>query len=601
MSEYAREVAATKFTWPIAIERYAVLYADTIKAHSVPRPRISVIMRCFNLEQYLPKAIDSVLAQTYKDWELVIVDDCSTDGSGRIADTYAKQHAQITVVHNPKNVYISEAYNVGIEAARGKYILPVDADNMIPPNTMTVLLSEMEADPNLSITYGAMEVLNQGKSFISDWPGQFDYIAQISGRNQCPSTSLYKRTLWERVGGYRLRCKTAEDADFWTRATSYGGRPRRVTDAVTLQYYLRKDSVSNTVQAWDWVAWYPWGKQLKTAPFGAPLDNPSVSSYEPVLISVIIPVGPNHDALLPDALDSLQAQSLDKWEVIVVNDSGKPLTRVPSYATVCETAMAGSGPAVARNLGAQLANAPLLLFLDADDYLAPSALERMLDLYKEVGGYIYSDFIRQETKEYIRIVMDKPEDVLRKLPHAVTCLVPKVAFNTVHGFDTTLEAWEDWDFYIALNAAGYYGSRVAEPLFYYRMDAGTRRESHYASRDAHKKSIYAKWKDYIEGDKKFMPCGGCSKKRASLPAVATPQSVVAQSQTEAMILEFVANGIAPMTYRGQATGTLYRFGSDAGHMRKYVYAADVPYLLARKEFVRASTQPDAVLEASAAR
>jgi glycosyltransferase involved in cell wall biosynthesis len=299
-----------------------------------------------------------------------------------------------------------------------------------------------------------------------------------------------------------------------------------------------------------------------------------------------------HVYYLQDALESLAAQTLDRWEVIIINDTGQPLTRLPSYAIVCETPKASSGPAIARNIGVRLASAPLLLFLDADDYLVPSALEQMLAVYKEQGGYVYSDFIQQETGKHIKVTMGAPEDILHKLPHAVTCLVPKSAFDAVGGFDTTLEAWEDWDFYIAINVAGYYGNKATLPLFYYRMDSGTRRESQYAQRDAYKKSIYDKWHAYIEGEQKFMPCSGCGKKKAvQLPTVQSQARTRIQSpEGEAVLIEFVPNGVAPVTYRGQVTGTLYRFGSDVGHKRKYVYTVDVPYLLARKEFKRAATE-----------
>jgi hypothetical protein len=225
----------------------------------------------------------------------------------------------------------------------------------------------------------------------------------------------------------------------------------------------------------------------------------------------------------------------------------------------------------------------------------------MLAHYKENGGYVYSDWIRQETSEAVAVTMTKPEDVLRKLPHSVTCLVPRAAFDAVGGFDTTIKAWEDWDFFIAVNAAGYYGSRIAAPLFYYRMNSGTRREAQYEQRETLKAEIYAKWKPYIEGEKQFMPCGGCGKKRpAPLPTVtAKAQPTVQSSEGEAVLLEFVPTNTPPMTFRGQVTGTLYRFGSDAGHKRKYVLTPDVQYLLARREFKRV-TEPtaDPVLEAA---
>lgn len=109
---------------------------------------ISVVVPCYNVEQYLPKCIDSILNQTYKNLEVWLVDDGSPDRCGEICDEYAKKDARIKVIHK-KNGGLSDARNVALDAAKGEYIVFVDSDDYIAPNHIRglyELLMEYHAD-----------------------------------------------------------------------------------------------------------------------------------------------------------------------------------------------------------------------------------------------------------------------------------------------------------------------------------------------------------------------------------------------------------------------------------------------------------------------
>lgn len=95
----------------------------------------SVIIPIYNVEAFLKECIDSVLQQTYKDYEIILVDDGSTDESGAIADTYARNYPSINVIHR-NNGGLSAARNTGIEAAKGRYIIFVDSDDYIDKNAL---------------------------------------------------------------------------------------------------------------------------------------------------------------------------------------------------------------------------------------------------------------------------------------------------------------------------------------------------------------------------------------------------------------------------------------------------------------------------------
>lgn len=104
-------------------------------------PKISVIVPVYNVEQYLPRCIDSILSQTFTDFELLLIDDGSKDASGRICDEYVKQDCRIRVFHK-ENGGVSSAINLGIEESQGEYIIFVDSDDWLEPSCYSSLMMD---------------------------------------------------------------------------------------------------------------------------------------------------------------------------------------------------------------------------------------------------------------------------------------------------------------------------------------------------------------------------------------------------------------------------------------------------------------------------
>ena len=104
-------------------------------------PKISVIVPVYNVEQYLPRCIDSILAQTFTDFELLLIDDGSTDNSSAICDEYARRDSRVSVFHK-KNGGVSSARNVGICEAKGEFACFVDSDDWLEPDCYSSLLGD---------------------------------------------------------------------------------------------------------------------------------------------------------------------------------------------------------------------------------------------------------------------------------------------------------------------------------------------------------------------------------------------------------------------------------------------------------------------------
>lgn len=111
-------------------------------------PKVSIIVPVYNVEQYLPSCIDSILSQSYYDFELILVDDGSTDGSGVVCDTYAQKDGRIRVFHK-KNGGASSARNVGIVNVTGEWLCFVDADDELLPNGLKVMVEGISDGINM--------------------------------------------------------------------------------------------------------------------------------------------------------------------------------------------------------------------------------------------------------------------------------------------------------------------------------------------------------------------------------------------------------------------------------------------------------------------
>lgn len=612
----ARETAQ-RYTWAAACQQYAEVFEEAIARRRTP-VRTSIVVTAYNLEKFLPAALESVRAQSDSDWECIVVDDASPDGCGEIAEGYAQRDGRFRVIHNAENQHQAGARNTGIAAARGRYILPLDADDMLHPGAVSTLASSLDSDRHIDVAYGRVRFVDEEAQPIdyghgpgkSQWPIPFSTERQLSyipgttqGQNCLPYSSMYRRSVWEGTGGYRTRLRNGDDSDFWARACSYGFTPRLVTQADTLAYRVRGDSLSKSNAYTDWLAWLPWVRDRALLPGGAGdggtlySASQGIPALDPPVTAVIIPVGPGHGKYVQQAVDSVEAQRDPRWECIVVNDSGEDLGPLPAWVKVHATPSPGSGVAAARNAGIRASVARSFVPLDADDLLEPNALTSMLAA-RDNGQVIYSDFWEDpqapgqwriyETPDY------DPRLLLTKgIPWPVTCLVRKADWEKVGGYDEALSHWEDWAFALSLAEAGVCSRRVALPLLRYRKWTGQRREQNASQMDAGKAAIRARFGRYWEGEE-LMACKSCGAKstRTVAPggvnAAPTMQSLSKQMNEPLVMLRFNGAQQGAQTFRG-VSGKAYRF---AGGDEKYVLKRDADAFLKNASFEQVHTGPE---------
>lgn len=609
LGKNARQDVINRWQWRDKIKQYASIF-HTVYLNENNRvrlreelnellPKISVIITSYNLEKYLPNAIHSVLEQKFNDYELLVVDDCSTDSTWQIARSIQNENPDIKIQYlkPSKNLGLCGARNYGFQKAQGKYIIYLDADDMLVSNTLELLSNELDKDRSIHIAYGHLDLISddgtnqrrnangKGKDFFP--PEQYSWRGQLSHLNQLPYAAMMRREVLENSGGYRVRDSRNEDASFWARMTSYGYVIKKVTQASTLIYRLRSDGKS--VQEMkkfgkepNWLAWLPFrfadtakdGEKLSKkhnselinddiVPFGAQGLPPrswsrygrywNVRHHQNPVLSVIIPVGPDHKDYVIDALDSLIAQDFQDWEVIVVNDTGKKWKRIQGapYARIVtpkKKSPHAKGAGEARNAGVKAAKSGLIVFLDADDYLLPGALSIMYEAWKSTDGncVIYGDWIvpkGDENPDYYKSYdftcdINHDDVVLRRIVHSVTALYPRWAHDKIGGFNIEMPAWEDWDYQIKMYAhLGLCGVRIEQALLAYRPNTGLRRkfasyveaktENHdaiKAENDKLKRFLYNEHADYYKR-RKPMACKKCPDNKIYNKALAElPQS-----------------------------------------------------------------------------
>ena len=175
---------------------------------------ISVIMPCFNDGEYIEEAVGSVLNQAYKNFEIIIIDDYSSDEKTKIEiKKILKKDKRILAIFLEKNGGTAKARNIAISKAKGKYILPLDADDKIAPTYIEKVLKEFKKDPTVSVVYCDAQLfgLKNGKWNLPEFS-----FSKMLLQNLVFCSGVYRKSDWKRYSGYNPNMKNLyEDWDFW--------------------------------------------------------------------------------------------------------------------------------------------------------------------------------------------------------------------------------------------------------------------------------------------------------------------------------------------------------------------------------------------------
>jgi glycosyltransferase involved in cell wall biosynthesis len=206
-------------------------------------PLISVVTPVYNGEKHFAECIESVLAQTYQNWEFVIVNNCSNDKTVQIAKNYAKSDCRIRIENNDRFVSINDNWNNAFKLAKGRYVYGLSSDDFAPPVYLEILVQALEAHPECDIAHTKLRLVDEeGRDVLPDWWSKhslfarsseglldrkhirlapFDGLLHLEGATVYHSFTqlLIRRTLFDRIGLLETRWGSMGDFNWDMRAT----------------------------------------------------------------------------------------------------------------------------------------------------------------------------------------------------------------------------------------------------------------------------------------------------------------------------------------------------------------------------------------------
>jgi glycosyltransferase involved in cell wall biosynthesis len=176
---------------------------------------VSIILPTYNGSRYLREAIDSCLAQTYSNFELILVDDCSTDTTPEIIAEYTGRDPRIRAIRHEVNRKLPQALNTGHAAARGEYLTWTSDDNRYLPGAIQEMTRFLEDHPSVALVYTDSVLIDEKGDYLRDFPAlpasRLAYVDTLA-------CFLYRRSMYEALGGYDPDLVLAEDYEYWLRA-----------------------------------------------------------------------------------------------------------------------------------------------------------------------------------------------------------------------------------------------------------------------------------------------------------------------------------------------------------------------------------------------
>lgn len=204
---------------------------------------ISIIMSVYNCEQTLCEAIDSILAQTYTNWEFVICNDASTDGTQAILDRYQQQYPEkFLLISNSENKRLAYSLNRCLECASGRYIARMDGDDISSPDRLEKELRFLQTHREFDVVGCAMQRFSS-ENGLADVMMPKEHVDKYSMRNGPPffhATILTYKRVYDALGGYTVSKRTmrAQDYDLWFRFFAEGFRGYNLQETL---YFVRED------------------------------------------------------------------------------------------------------------------------------------------------------------------------------------------------------------------------------------------------------------------------------------------------------------------------------------------------------------------------
>ena len=209
-------------------------------------PKVTVLMSVYNGERYLTEAVDSILAQTFTDFEFLIIDDASTDRTPEILRSY--EDPRIRIITNEENLGLTKSLNRGLALARGEYIARMDADDISYIERLDKQIKYLEEHPDVGLVGSSFEIIDESGNIVSrniykNFTNNKIYYALIFNNCIAHSSVMYRRDLVINIEGYNERLTRTQDFDLWSKISKKS--KIEVINEVLLKWRESQSNISN--------------------------------------------------------------------------------------------------------------------------------------------------------------------------------------------------------------------------------------------------------------------------------------------------------------------------------------------------------------------
>ncbi|MCC8405775.1 glycosyltransferase family 2 protein [Paraburkholderia sp. MMS20-SJTN17] len=208
-------------------------------------PKVSIVVPCYNQEEFIADALESVLSQSYSDWECIIVNDGSSDGSDSIIRRYTEKDPRFLAL-TKQNGGVAAARNFGFSCARGELFVPLDGDDMIHRDFLRLAVERFEAQPDTVLVHSGTQRFGENRKV---WRLPAYSYEKLLWQNMIVNTTMYRREAFISAGGYSSEMVYGfEDWEFYVRMLSPESKVQYI-DAPLYLYRIKKSSRSTELAA----------------------------------------------------------------------------------------------------------------------------------------------------------------------------------------------------------------------------------------------------------------------------------------------------------------------------------------------------------------
>ncbi len=251
-------------------------------------PRVSVVMPVYNGEAFLAEAVESILGQTYGDLELVVVDDCSGDGSGAIVDRYTDD--RLVRARNAVRLGIAGTRNRGAELARGEFIAVMDQDDVSLPERLATEVRFLEEHPELEAAGSWVKLIDGQGEPVGEWrhPTEAEAVRRGLLDRGCIAngSALIRAGALRRLGGYRA-IPIVDDYDLWLRLTDGRACVANIPEFLFLYRVHERQTIrENAEEAELWAFVCRWAAERRRQGRGDPIERLNLEQAEAEAVAI---------------------------------------------------------------------------------------------------------------------------------------------------------------------------------------------------------------------------------------------------------------------------------------------------------------------------